>query len=302
MGGKIRNLLPLSTLPAFESAARHKSFTLAAKELNLSQAAVSRQIKHLEQRLGVDLFLRQHRAISLTENGEQLYRTVGVALRLIGDSARNLRPEHHSQSISVGTDLAFAHFWLIPRLDLFQNSSQAMSISVTASDNEQDCLRQGVDIPIMYGSGNWPGFDAHLLMDEEIFPVCSPSYLDNLGEVSQPADLLKGQLVHVKGGPVTWVSWQEWLGNYQLDIPPEAGGIELNSLPWTIQAACAGQGIALGWKYLLHDLLASRALVRPIPHSMCTDRHYYMLRRQDGSTDKVFDQIYQNITQLINNV
>ena len=297
----MRDLLPLATLPAFEAAARLKSFTLAANELNLSQAAISRQIKQLEQRLGVDLFERYHRAVVLTANGEQFYRTAGLTLRLLGEAARNLRPERSKSSISIGIDLAFAHFWLIPRLDLLKQSSHRTSLSVTASDNEVDCLDQSVDIPIVYGTGNWPGFESRYLLDEVVFPVCSPNYLKALGKVSGPKDLLKGQLIHVKGGPSTWISWQEWFGSQQLQIPSGQPEIELNSLPWTIQAACTGQGIALGWKHLLDDLIENGTLVRPIPHSISTDRAYYLLFRQDDSANESFEQVYRGVIDLINN-
>lgn len=289
----MRNLLPLANLPAFEAAARLESFTLAGEELNLSQAAVSRQIKHLEERLGLALFERHHRAVRLTVNGEELYRTAGIALRLIGDTVKNLTPATAQDSINIATDLALAHFWLIPRLDFFQKSDEKVSMSITASDVEQECLRADVDLPILYGNGNWAGYDALHLLDEEIFPVCSPGYLDQLGPVHEPLDLLRGNLLHVIGGPTTWVNWYEWLANFHVDIPNDNTGIEMNSLPWTIQAACAGRGIALGWRYLLDDLLESGTLVRPVSHTLKTDRSYYFLIRHGSPYRHEFDEIYR---------
>lgn len=295
----MRHILPLSNLPTFEAAARLQSFTLAAEELNLSQAAVSRQIKLLEDRLGLSLFERHHRAVVLTQNGQELHRTVGIALRLIGDTVEGLRPEKEQGSVNIATDLALAHFWLIPRLDFFQKSVRSLSISVTASDLEDECLANNVDLPILYGDGNWPGYESRHLLDEEIFPVCSQAYLDTLGTVSEPADLLHGKLLHVSGGPTTWVNWYEWLATMDVDVPKDNVGMELNSLPWSIQAACAGQGIALGWRYLVDDLLANGTLVRPIPHSMRTDRSYYLLFRHGSPLWNEFDEIYRWLREHI---
>ncbi len=295
----MREIIPLSTLPAFEASARHESFKMAAEELNLSQAAISRQIKHLEDRLGIQLFERRHRAISLTSNGEQLHRTVGLALRLIGETVGNFRPERQNQSITITTDLAFAHFWLIPRLGIFQKSGDTPSISVMASDLEEDCLGANIDLPILYGDGNWSGYESRFLLDEEIFPVCSPSYLEHLGNPVKPEDILNGRLIHVLGGPTTWVSWGEWLAYHEVELPSERRDIELNSLPWTIQAACAGQGIALGWKYLCDDLLESGALVRPISDTLRTDRGYYLLLPHGSPMRKEFNGIYSWIMEQV---
>jgi len=297
----MRNILPLANLPAFEAAARCESFTLAAEELNLSQAAVSRQIKHLEQRLGLALFERHHRSVALTKNGEELYRTVGISLRLIGDTVQNMQPDKEQGSVTIASDLAFSHFWLIPHLDYFQTPNHHFSISVTASDAEDDCLRSNVDLPILYGDGNWPGFDALHLMEEELFPVCSQSYLEGLGPLHDPEDLFRGKLLHVGGGPATWVNWSEWLANFNIDIPKDSAGIELNSLPWSIQAACAGRGIALGCRYLLDDLLANGTLIRPIPHTLSTARGYYFLIRQGSPHRPELEDIYHHLRKHIQN-
>ncbi len=291
--------IPLSKLPAFEAVGRLKSITRASHELHLSQAAVSRQISQLESRLGVTLFERGHRSISLTSTGEELYRSVSVALRLIRETVKGIRPQPHSGSINIATDLAFAHFWLIPRLDLFQKSVDGFALSVTASDIEEDCLKPEVDLPIVYGKGDWPGYVSRFLFEEEIFPVCSPGYLAQLENVTQPKDLLSGKLLHVSGGPTTWVNWNEWLSHHDVEIPADNRRTEFNSLPWTIQAACSGQGIALGWKYLCDDLLASETLIRPIPEVLRTDRNYYMLYPVETKVSDDLDKIYQWISGFI---
>ena len=124
----------------------------------------------------------------------------------------------------------------MPRLEPPRNANHGIPSSVIASDDESDCLSNEVDTPILYGTGNRAGFESHYLLDEEIVPVCSHDYLEKLGHIDTPEGLLKGQLLYVKGGPVTWVSWYEWFDNHQMNIPHDHRGIEFNSLPWTIQA------------------------------------------------------------------
>lgn len=279
----MRELLPLATLPVFEAAARHQSFALAAAELNLSQAAVSRQIKQLEERLGVSLFERGHRSVRLTDAGEQLQRATTVALGLLRETVRTLKPDAPMGALTVATDLAFAHFWLVPRLEDFQKRNAGLSVYVMTSDDERECLRENIDLAILYGDGNWPGYVSRFLMDEEIYPVCSRDYFEGRAIPAEPCDLLREPLLDVVGGPWTWITWPQWMANHGLDFPPGTPSIEFNTLPWAIQAACAGQGITLGWKHLCDDLLASGTLIRPIPHSVTTDRGYYAVTKEGPS-------------------
>lgn len=295
----MRSLIPLSTLPAFDAAAKHESFLAAAEELNLSQAAISRQIKNLEDQMGVVLFERSHRSVRLTRHGSELYKSVSVALRLIGETVSNIRPDKENHSVRIATDLALAHFWLIPRLDQFQSIGDGISISVTASDNEQDCLGPKVDLPILYGNGDWPGYDARPILDEEVYPVCNKEYLEKLGPVFEPHDLLKGDLLHTDAGPDNWVRWPEWMANFEVKVERDKPIMDFDSLPWSIQAAAEGKGIALGWKHLVDNLVTSGTLLRPIPHTVKTKRMYYMLFPRNLPLSGDVDEIYNKFTELV---
>ncbi|MBT5433975.1 MAG: LysR family transcriptional regulator [Rhodospirillaceae bacterium] len=279
----MRDILPLSTLPVFEAAARHQSFALAAAEINLSQAAVSRQIKQLEERLGVLLFERGHRSVRLTEKGERLQRATTVSLDLLRETARTLKPDTPAGSLNVATDLALAHFWLVPRLDDFQKMNTGLSIYLMTSDDEQECLREDIDVAILYGDGSWPGHVSRFLIDEEIFPVCSRDYFDGRAMPTEPIDLLREPLLDVVGGPWSWITWPQWMAEHGVEFPPGTPSLEFNTLPWAIQAACAGQGVTLGWKHLCDDLLASGTLIRPITHSVTTGRGYYVVIKETSS-------------------
>lgn len=275
----MKNRLPLSNLQAFDAAARHASFAAAAQELNLSQAAISRQIKTLETHLDTALFHRSHRAVHLTAKGSELHQTVQLSLRLLGESFRSVRGRSDPDAIHLASDLSLAHFWLLPRLSRLQDIAGKTRISIMASDQEEECLADTIDIAIAYGTGRWPGFDSRLLIGEEVFAVCSPAYLDRLGPVAAPEDLLRGTFLHVVGGPSHWIDWPELFAGLGAGFDGGQGALEFNSMPLSIQAACAGQGIALGWKYLLDDLLESGSLVRPLPQAYRTDRGYHLLSR-----------------------
>ncbi|MEM7223730.1 MAG: LysR substrate-binding domain-containing protein [Pseudomonadota bacterium] len=277
---RIRQLLPpLTALPAFEASARLRSFTQAAAELYVTQAAVSRQIRVLEENLGVRLFERSHRRITLTEEGQRFQHVVAVALDLVANSASELRGEVTSADLTIAADLSMAHLWLLPRLPLFRDAFPDIVVSILASEREADCLKEGIDLALLYGDGNWPGFDARLLVREEIFPVCSPSYLTDRPAIEGPEDLADQVLLDLRGERWDWVDWRQWLTAKDVALPEDARTLAFNNLPLLIQAACRGQGIGLGWRCLVDDLLDEGTLVQPFDLSLRTDRGYYVLKR-----------------------
>ena len=273
------SLPPLTTLPAFEASARLLSFTQAAAELYVTQAAVSQQIRVLEENLGVRLFERSHRQIKLTEEGQRFQHVVAVALDLVGHSANELRGQVTSSDLTIAADLSMAHLWLLPRFPMFREEFPDIAVSILASEREADCLKDGVDLALLYGDGNWPGFDAHLLVQEEIFPVCSPDYLSKRAPIKEPGDLIDDVLLDLRGERWDWVDWQQWLTEKDVAIPGGVRFLGFNNLPLLIQAACRGQGIGLGWRCLVDDLLAEGTLVQPLDLSLRTDRGYYVVKR-----------------------
>ena len=165
-----KSLPPLSQLPAFEASARLLSFTRAAQELHLSQAAISQQIKQLEDNLGVKLFKRLPRRIVLTEEGQKFQHTVAVSLELLENAAVEIRSQHDSQGLTIAADISMAYLWLLPKFPLFRKKYPDMDVSILASDQESECLKPSVELALLYGSGHWEGFDSHLIIDEEVFP------------------------------------------------------------------------------------------------------------------------------------
>ncbi|MEM9578609.1 MAG: LysR substrate-binding domain-containing protein [Pseudomonadota bacterium] len=278
--GQIRSQLPpMTTLAAFEASARLRSFTRAAEELFITQAAVSRQIRILEDHLGVKLFDRTHRRIELTEPGQQFQHAVSVALDLLANSAGSIRAEDKAHDLTLGADLSMAHLWLMPRFPDFQARFPEISVNIKASDAEEDCLKPGIDMALLYGDGNWPGFDARLLVAEEIYPVCTPEYLKKNGPISDPVSFLEHILLDLRGDRWDWVDWHQWLTKKDIPLSDDMRSLGFNNLPLLVQAACAGQGIALGWDRLFDRYLESGELVVPLDMSLRTGRGYFLVKR-----------------------
>src|SRR5207249_5747985 len=187
-----RNVIPsLDLLQGFEAAARHLSFTKAGEELFLTQSAVSRQIKELEDQLGVALFHRRHRALVLTEAGQQFYAAAAQVITTMRTATERLRAQSgRKRPLSLTTTNSFAALWLIPRLAGFTRAQPGVDVRITAETRVQDLERDGLDLAIRHGPASLAGPNAVRLFGERVFPVCSPKLLrDPKRPLKQPADL-----------------------------------------------------------------------------------------------------------------
>ncbi|MCU9847932.1 LysR substrate-binding domain-containing protein [Defluviimonas sp. WL0024] len=268
----------LSLFHTFEVVARRKSFTLAADELCLTQSAVSRQIKALEEQLGVALFRRLHRAIEPTAEGRRLFESVTRGLQEIETCVTGLRAATVNPQITVAASVAFSYFWLMPRLERFSARHPEIDLRILATDQRVDLRQEGVDVAILYGVGQWEGARTHLLFGERVYPVCSPEYLRSHPELRAPSDMLDQTLLHLDGGGNIWggVDWRVWLATQGATGQPVRRGVRLNSYPMIIQAAEAGRGVALGWSYITDPMLAEGRLVRPVDKVLETREGYYV--------------------------
>lgn len=277
-----RRLPPLSSLMAFEAAGRHRNFTAAGRELNVTQAAISRQIHALEGFLGLPVFLRQHRAVQLTPEGERLHQAVTMSLEHIARLAGDLRQSARRQSITLGATIGFATFWLMPLLSRFRAEHPGIELRLMASDNEIDLQADGVDLAVRYGLGHWPRLEASHLFGDEIFPVCSPAFRQAQPAVREPADLAALPLLELEAVDPRWTNWEGWLRTAGVRSRSPRRRLVYNNYPLLIQAAVDGQGVALGWRHFVDPLLAEGRLVRLLDLSVVTDFGFYLVAPEGG--------------------
>jgi DNA-binding transcriptional LysR family regulator len=279
------DLPPLDLIEGFEAAARNLSFTKAASELNLTQSAVSRQIKSLEEWLGVALFERRTRALALTRQGETLYEAVPGILRAVEDVSHKIRQEQLTRTLTVTTTPSFASLWLIPRLPGFTRENPEVDVRISASNNLVDLERNNVEIAIRY-TGTAPAQPATKLFEEEVFPVCAPQLLqDPARPLTMPSDLRHHVLLHYDdpGNRVSWLDWPTWLESVDLVDFKAAGSVRFNQYDQVVVAVSSGQGVALGRYPLLKTMLQSGALVAPFSDKSIAPRAYYLIQSSTSS-------------------
>jgi LysR family glycine cleavage system transcriptional activator len=274
-----RNALPaLDLLVGFEAAARHLSFTKAGEELFLTQSAVSRQIKELEEQLGVELFQRRHRALALTDAGRSFYASAAQVLTTMRTATDRLRAQVGKKDLSVTTTHSFAALWLIPRLAGFTRGHPGIDVRIMADTRVQDLDRDGLDLAIRHGPASLAGSNAVRLMGERVFPVCSPKLLkDKSKPLREPRDLRYHCLLQYDDpeGRHPWLHWKTWLEVEGIaDLRP-AATLSFSGYEQIIPAAVAGHGVGLGRTPLVKDLLASGELVAPFKTSADPARAYY---------------------------
>jgi len=277
-----RKLPSLNALRAFEAAGRHLSFTRAAEEMLITQGAVSRHIRALEDELGVELFVRKTRALELTAAGAAYLGSVREAFELLVTATRALDQRGGRRTLTISLLASFAVHWLVPRLGRFAERHPEIELALEPTIRPVDLATERVDLAIRYGAGGWPGVDQVTLMPEELFPVCSPGFLAE-HPISGPRALLALALLHASSD----LDWQVWMEGMQLELAAAPRQIKLHDYNVVLQAAVAGHGVAMGRRVLITEQLADGSLVRPLTESVTHRLGYHVLtapaRRDDRS-------------------
>jgi LysR family glycine cleavage system transcriptional activator len=272
-----RRLPPLNSLPCFEAAARHLSFAKAAEELHLTHSAVSKAIRHLEKHLGVKLFNRASRSVSLTPAGAAYAEEVRQSLQRLAAATLTMT-SGHSTVLNVSTLDAFASKWLVPRLFKFRRAHERIDVRLSTSDALADFVSDGIDIAIRYGRGQYPGLQAELLLQEDLSPVCSPLLLQGPYPLRKLDDLKYHTLIH-DDFPIDWAIWLKMAGVEGIDAHR---GPSFRASEHVVQAAVQGEGVALGRSSLVDDDVAAGRLVRPFEFRLSTGIAYYLVYPADG--------------------
>jgi len=276
----------ISGFQAFDAAARKLSFTLAADELFVTQAAISQRIKQLETRLGFKLFVRRARQLSLTDEGKLLAPVVGQSINAIAQAIDAVKADQRSGPLTVSTLPSFAMKWLLPRLLDFNQRHPEIELRIHADDAAVDFNADGIDVAIRYAYTEIPGLYAVPLMTDEVFPVCSPSLLARGKPLREPDDLNNFVLIHDEsdnrfGNPnCSGLDWDTWCRAVGADVDTR-GGLFFNQGDLVVQAAVAGQGVAITRTSLAqHDIDAGR-LVRLFTSNLLASGSYSIVCRAE---------------------
>ncbi|MCZ7502670.1 transcriptional regulator GcvA [Rhizobium sp. SA279] len=269
----VRQFLPLNGLRAFEASARHLSFTRAAIELCVTQAAVSQQVKGLEKRLGVSLFQRLPRGLKITAEGEALLPTVTSSFDQMATTLDRIEAGQVRELLFLGVVGTFAVGWLLPRLKAFQKQHPFIDVRVSTNNNRVDMAAEGLDFAIRFGQGSWHGTDAFRLFEAPLSPLCTPKLAETL---KTPADLMESTLLRSYRAD----EWSNWFA--AAGVTPAAqvnAGIVFDTSLGMMEAALQGLGVALAPPSMFSRHLASGAIIQPFPVTISLGS-YWLTRLQ----------------------
>jgi LysR family glycine cleavage system transcriptional activator len=265
----------LNGLRAFEAAARHLSFTQAAAELNVTQTAISHQIRRLELELGAALFVRRNRTLALTPLGAEYLPAIRAAFQDLRLATERLRGRSPDNVLTISTLASFAAKWLLQRLSEFQALHPTIDVRITTSTELVDFRRDNVDAAIRYGRGRWPGLEATWLMADELFPVCSPALQAGPHPLRGPEDLAHHTLLHTTGFSDDWRLWLTAAG-----LSPEFAtrpGLAFDLSLMAVQAAIDGMGVAIARTSYVKDDIDKGRLVIPFELALPADAGFYLV-------------------------
>ncbi|MBB3139725.1 transcriptional regulator GcvA [Halomonas organivorans] len=283
---KISPLPPLNSLVAFESAARHLSFTLAAEELHVTQGAISRQVRSLENYLGKPLFERANRTVKLTAMGLRYAQSVRQSLMDIAAITDEVRSWQGMHQLTVATSSAMASLWLLPKIAEFQREHDDIELRIVATEQIRDLSRVESDVALFYCRTPPPNMRATTLFHEEVFPVCSPGYLERHGPLEGLEALQECTLLSLEDADQDWMSWKQWFSRVGAVARPPRRRLNINSYSMLVQAAMMDQGVALGWSQLVDDYLERGHLVRPVETVLRTEARFCLLEHGDAPTNR----------------
>lgn len=270
-------LPPANALVVFEAVARHESFTRAAKELEVTQAAVSRQIHILEENLGVQLFSRLHRRVQLTGPGRELQEAVTIGLGHIARVAEDVRGFGETGDITISCSVTFASYWLMSRIAKFRAEFSDVDIRMVASASVRDLAATGIDLAVRYGRGTWPNVTAKHLFGDTIIPVAAPQYVEAHGPFDTQASLETATYLHLSKFDRNWVTWEHWFEKFGATMPRSAHHLYFDNYTVLMHAAVRGEGLALCGGRLAEDFILRGELLQTTANTLDSEYSFYLL-------------------------
>lgn len=280
MSRRIYNLPPLTTLSVFEAAARHLSFKNAAAELNVTPAAVSHQIKTLEDHLGAPLFLRRHRGVDLTEEGSRLFATLAESFVRLSHTLREIRQRSEDARVTIGTTSAVASLWTTKILADFWREHPGVTVDQLVSDTSFGDAGE-LDMFIRYGPEANPLWDQHPLYQDTLVPLASPEIARSLQSPSLE-ELAAQRLIYLESHDQSWTRWTDWFEALNCRLPQQRA-LRVNNYMIGLYAASDGLGLVLGWRRLVDPMIRRGELVVVSDHSVPAPQWFYLVTRPDES-------------------
>ncbi len=256
----LRHVGSVHNLVIFEAVARLSSFSRAATELGLTQPAVSQAIRRLESAIGTRLFHRNHRAIALTDSGNRLYADVADGFSRILATARQIGRAAQSEHVTLLVSTAFATWWMVPRLAEFRALHPAVDLRLETLDKDVEIAAEATSLAIRRGDGTWSGYQSALLTPERITAVASPSFLQRHGPIRDLKTLATLPLIYLDEPHRYRPSWREFFEHFGVPFRDRGDGLRLNDYALVLQAAMAGEGIAIGWQHICERPIAQGVL------------------------------------------
>lgn len=277
----MRNTLKLIASPrnlfVFEASARLGSFTLAADELGMQQPSVSAAIKQLENALGVRLFDRGHRRITLTNAGLRFFADVSQSLRGIESAAEAVHNMGSSEYVTLNSSSAFSFYWMMPKLHMLRSLHPDIDLRLQNSIIEPDLDVENISIAVRIGDGQWPDCYAEKIADEVIFPVASPAVLASATNLRSIPNLLHERLIHLEEPVRLRATWKQWFEHHGVQNVDISEGMRLNDYALVLQAAQTGEGFAFGWQHIVRDLIERQLLSAKEEWAWETGRGVYLV-------------------------
>jgi LysR family glycine cleavage system transcriptional activator len=277
---------PLKSMLAVEATARLGSFSKAASELNVTQSAISHLVGQAEAFLNTQLFQRQSRPVQLTPEGLRYVDALVSGLGIIRAEGERMQKAARADTLTVSCNLAYANFWLLPRLKEFHDLHPEITVNVVTAYQGLPPLTSGIDISVRFGNGDWPECTAQLLFAEQIVPVASASYAANLGSVRKPSDLLGQTLLHARADDKSWFDWQQWFQHFGVSTPANLPGPVFDNHLMMMQAALAGSGIALGWIGTASEQVRRGQLIELFPEKIDVSGGVYLVSMETTVRNK----------------
>jgi DNA-binding transcriptional LysR family regulator len=295
----MRDLPPLKSLRAFEACIRLGNFTKAARELNVGQPAISHQIHALERDLGITLFQRRGAQTIPTEDALIYYRSIAGGLSGMANASAAIRRSKRPPGLALATYPGIAMFWLMPRLSKVRQADPALIIRVTTAERDQDIPLEDVDCAILFGDGDWPGYECHLLMREMVTPIASPAVAARFTGKSRAAILESGPLIHLEDRDHRWFTWSDWRDQRSPETQRIHAGMTVTNHGIAIHQTLLGNGIALGWKGVIDELIGSHLLVALDREPISSERGYYLITTSEYASTRVGKLVLQVLSSDI---